>query len=123
MAKLALITAKTYIENVSYIDDIAGVFNDNHTFTDKEKKLFNIYQVEGSKEDVESNIPEVKQITKAKTVEWTAEQPEIKRVWKGSDGKFREVKKMPKYSLCIRQGEVKENYSLIIENLGAGIVI
>lgn len=117
MAQLALITAKTYNENVNNIGDIVGVYPDDWKFTDKEKDLFDIIKVSESKEIVEAKIPITKRLTKAATTDWTDQEPERKEVWQGDDKKYRDIVINPKYKLCVDKGIVKETYSKSVENL------
>lgn len=51
MAILMLI--KNQKEGLMHVNDVAGVFNDTHTFSEYELKAFNFLNVNGSKEDVQ----------------------------------------------------------------------
>lgn len=117
MSKLVLINAKTYQTGVNNINDIVGVYPDTWSFTDTEKDLFDIVDVVDQKETIELIKPMTKRITKAKTLDWTDAEPEEKQVWKGSDGKYRDIIKTPKYTLCYEGGIYKETYSKFPENL------
>lgn len=118
MAKLALIGPQTVNESVNDINDIVGTFPDDWNFTDKEKALFNIVDRPETVEEVESKKPAKKRVYKSKTTEWTEDEPEKKEVWLSDDGKYYELKKLPKYELSLNdKSEIVKNHSKYPENL------
>jgi len=58
MAQLLLINSET--QNLPYqdIDDIIGVYRDNHSFSDRERIAFDIVEVKGKRADVEKKLRE-----------------------------------------------------------------
>jgi len=117
MAKLVLITEKQYREGANEVGDIIGEFDDNHPFTKEELESFDIVTVQETKEELNIKKPTVKQISRAKTTEWTDEEPERKNVWQDKDESWKEIVKDPKYKTRYEDKTIKENYSRYAENL------
>ena len=115
MTQLLLISEKTYREGLNEIGDIVGVFDDSHVFSEKEHEYFTIQKVKDTKEDINSKYPKIKRLTRAKTTDWTDEQPEEKTVWQKDTEPFKDLVVNPKYPLRF-DTEVKENFSRFVEN-------
>lgn len=93
MAKLLLISDKTYHVNVNEIGDVVGVFEDSHIFSRAEREAFEILQIKGlSREEVaerlNSSCPEIRFAWKSATTEWTLSKPEEKELWKNPQTKW-----------------------------------
>lgn len=113
-------------------NDIIGIYPDDHVFSDHEKAIFKIAQVEASAlglsteklsdaEQVElirvaqSVVTEVREATRAKTTDWTIEEPERTRVWRdGTD--WKEIKVEPRFHARYEDGQIRENFSRHIKN-------
>ena len=119
MTKLALINEVTYKAGVNQIGDVAGRFDDAQKIQPLAESQFDFVIVEETKTTIDIIIPETKQLTKAKTTEWTDAEPEEKRVWMDKDGKFKDINTQPKYTLNYDKDlkEIKETYSRYPENL------
>jgi hypothetical protein len=111
MSKLLCITSKQYKPGINKLGDIIGVFSDDWSFTEKEVSDFDIITVSETKSVIENKTPEIKQIYKSTTTEWTDSVPENKHVWKDKDGNYRELVKNPKYKLRYDAGIIKDNIS------------
>jgi len=100
-------------------NDIVGIYPDNHVFSAHEKAVFKIVQVKDVSRDAISQDlsakTEVREATRAKTTEWTIEEPERTRVWRdGTD--WKEIKVEPRFHARYEDGQIKENFSRYVEN-------
>lgn len=100
-------------------NDIIGIYPDDHVFSAHEKAVFKIVQVKDVSKDAFSQDfsvkTEVREATRAKTTEWTIEEPERARVWRdGTD--WKEIKVEPRFHARYEDGQIKENFSRHIEN-------
>jgi len=116
MTKLLCITARQQRTGVNDIGDIVGVFPDDWSFSEKEINDFNIVTVPEAKAEVESKIPEIKQIYKSTTTDWTDSPPESKHVWVDKNNEYRELIKNPKYKLRYDGGQVIDTVSACNDN-------
>jgi hypothetical protein len=100
-------------------NDIVGIYPDDHVFSDHEKAVFKIVQVKDVSRDAISQDlsakTEVREATRAKTTDWTIEEPERARVWRdGND--WKEIKVEPRFHARYEDGQIKENFSRYVEN-------
>ena len=100
-------------------NDIIGIYPDEHVFSDHEKAVFKIVQVKDASKDALSQDfsvkTEVREATRAKTTDWTIEEPERTRVWRdGTD--WKEIKVEPRFHARYEDGQIRENFSRHIEN-------
>lgn len=100
-------------------NDIIGIYPDDHVFSDHEKTVFKIVQVkEASKDALTQGLSatsEVREATRAKTTDWTIEEPERTRVWRdGTD--WKEIVIEPRFHARYEDGQIKENFSRYVEN-------
>ncbi len=100
-------------------NDIIGIYPDEHVFSDHEKAVFKIVQVKDVSRDALtqglSAKAEVREATRAKTTDWTIDEPERTRVWRdGTD--WKEIKVEPRFHARYEDGQIKENFSRHIEN-------
>ncbi len=107
MAQLLLISAETELLPHDNIDDIVGIFDDKHKFSDEEKRVFNIKFVHGTRLDIayklDANNPEKVWVYKNRKYEWSFEPPEkeddeidSQLVWK-KDDKWYFLNERPKH--------------------------
>ncbi len=120
MAQLMLIkeASLSAVDN-RHVNDIVGIFPDDHVFSAHEKLIFTIVQVKDTKKSVleaqAAQITEVKEAYRAKTTGWTLEEPERTQVWKdGTD--WKEIKVAPRFTARYEDGQIKENFSRYVEN-------
>ena len=125
MAKFLCVNAITYREGLNNIGDIVGVFNDDHPFTPREKEAFDIIDMAGTREEVETSLPkfEIKEVVKI--IDKINDYQEfgyedVKRVWNNS-GIWQELVKDPKYKHILQNNipilkvlTMPENLSTII---------
>jgi hypothetical protein len=105
------------------VHDIVGIFPDEHVFSEHERNIFTIVQIaEATKVAADVAPPEVREATRAKTTDWTLEEPEVARVWRDKDGSYKEVAVRPKYPTRYEKGEIVENYSRHPENMERVII-
>ena len=74
-------------------DDLVGIFEDGHKFTEHEKLVFNIYQVHGFDRLALSNNLKVREmrverIFKAPRTRWTNERALHDTAWRDTDGRW-----------------------------------
>ena len=117
MAQLLLIGEKSLsTKDNRQIGDVVGVFDDTHVFSKTELDVFNVVQIAGSREMVqEVSAPEVREATRAKSTEWTIDEPERTEVWKDG-GDYKKIAVRPRLPLRYEDGQLKENYSRHAEN-------
>lgn len=89
MAQLLLVSAETEHPPWDIIDDIIGVFDDKHKFSEEELKVFNVKVVPGTRMEIKiklnDNLPEQDRVfLHPDTGEWSW-KPELKLI----DGKLR----------------------------------
>ena len=59
MAKILLIKTETERDGLQYINDIVGVYDDSHIFSDHELQVFNVLTINGSVADVKARIEQI----------------------------------------------------------------
>ena len=89
MAKIVLININSYRKDINNLNDVVGIFDDNHKFSDREKELFNIVEKEGTKQKIEEEM-------KSKIPEIIYEEKDRKEYWKDGED-YKEIKIKPKY--------------------------
>lgn len=118
MARLLLITEKSLsTKDNRQVGDVVGVYDDKHVFSKTEASMFEIVDVPAvSRESLQQSVaPEVREATKAKTTEWTVDEPDRTEVWKDGDD-YKQVVTRSRMALRYEDGQLKENYSRYIEN-------
>ena len=117
MTQALLITEKSLSERDNrQVGDIVGLYSDDHVFSEKELSMFDVVQIAATKESLAQAQPEVREVTRAKTTDWTLEEPERKTAWKDKDGSYKEVVEEPRLATRYEAGAVVENYSRIEAN-------
>lgn len=112
MAQLLLVTEKTLsIKGNRQINDIVGVFPDDHVFSEAELRMFKVVKLPEKEKDVTRKRPFTAQATRARTTEWTVEKPEEKTAWQDAEGNFKEIVDHPEMSLRYENGQVVDNIS------------
>jgi len=110
MAQLLIIDTGTYHPPWDEMDDVAGVFDDTHKFSERELKNFKAVNVKGKRVDVraklQENIPERSRIFQDKnTLLWSFKRPEEVRakreVWK-KDNVWYYLENEPKHLFTIK---------------------
>jgi hypothetical protein len=75
MAILLLIKAETARDGLQYLNDVVGIFNDDHQFSSTELEVFSFLTIKGSRQDVSDRIDQI--------------QPAIEEAYKWeSDGEY-----------------------------------
>ena len=116
MAQLLIITEETAKENVQYVGDIVGIFDDSHVFSATEKAKFTIVKVETTGLVLKAQIPQVQTAYQAKTTDWTLERPVSKDVWKDPEGNWLEIVEMPKFKARWESDKIVENFTRDVKN-------
>jgi hypothetical protein len=100
------------------INDVVGIFDDAHVFSDHEKAIFSIVKVSHTRENLDLLYPQVREVNRSKTIDWTLEEPERKQVWRDARGDWKEVVEVPRFAVVYDPvlGTVKEAYSRIEDN-------
>lgn len=85
MAQLLLIDTGTYYPPGDEMDDISGVFDDTHKFSEHELEIFKVVTVKGKRADVvaklQSLLPEQARIFQStKTLLWSFQKPELREI-------------------------------------------
>lgn len=116
MAQLLLIKAESLSNRDNrQVDDLVGVYEDSHVFSEHEKKIFRIVQVPHTKQALELQMPRVQPVSR--TQGWAFEgDVERKVAWQDSDGAWKEVKVRPALELRYELGALVNNYSRYAEN-------
>lgn len=125
MAQLLLISEQSDSRDDNReINDIVGVFSDDHVFSEIERQIFTIVSVPLDKAFIESVRPEVNTVVRAKSTDWILENElERKDVWKDKDGALKEIVEKPRFDLRYEEGgQIKENYSRIEANTATALV-
>lgn len=100
MTQLLLINDKSYTDNDDReIGDVVGIFDDSHTFSEKEKIIFDIVSVPETKVVIQAMMKKVNAAFKSTTTDWTFDEPEIKQLWENSDGDWMELEEKPRFEL------------------------
>jgi hypothetical protein len=115
MSQILLINNITKKEGKAEVNDVIGIFPDNHQFSSSEKIQFNIVKISDSflltKSNHDTSIPEIRVVRKSRTIEWTFDEPEIKHVYKsGKD--WIEITDMPNHLARYEDEKFKENLSI-----------
>lgn len=117
MAQLLLVTVKTLSPKGNRrVSDIVGVFPDDHVFSKAELTMFKVVKIPEKEKDVINKRPFIAQVTRAKTTDWTVEEPETKEAWKDSEGNYKEIVDRPEMSLRYENGQVVDNISTKLKN-------
>jgi len=117
MAQLLLISEKSITGNDNrQVDDIVGVFDDVHQFSDREKEVFTILKVPETTSLVLSQLPKTLFVFKANTMKWTTEAPEEKEAWRDAAGNICDIVVKPAFKARWEDNTVKENFSRYPEN-------
>jgi hypothetical protein len=123
MPQLLLISEKSLsLADSRQTGDVVGIFPDEHVFSEHERNIFTIVQITEATKVAADVAPEVREATRAKTTDWTLEEPEVARVWRDKDGSYKEVAVRPKYPTRYEKGEIVENYSRHPENMERVII-
>jgi hypothetical protein len=117
MAKLALISSTTYRSGLNEIGDIVDVFDDNQPIQATCLAQFDWVIIPDETKSVRDSNP-MRVLYRAQSVEWTETPPESKQVWKGEDGKYREIVRMVTHPLNYdsKTGKISETFSRYPEN-------
>jgi len=112
MAQLLIIDTGTYHPPYDEMDDIVGVFDDTHKFSERELKNFKVVNVKGKRADVQvklrENLPERSRIFQDKnTLLWSFKEPEEvraeKEVWKNpADNRWYYLEDEPKFQFTLK---------------------
>lgn len=96
-------------------NDIIGIYPDDHVFSAQEQAIFKIVKVKDALSQDLSVMSEVREATRAKTTEWTLDEPARTRVWRdGAD--WKEIRVEPRFHTRFEDGQIRENFSRHIEN-------
>lgn len=60
MAQILIIKSETTKENLQYLGDVVGLYNDNHQFSSTELEKFDVLTINGSVEDVRTRLNQLK---------------------------------------------------------------
>jgi len=110
MAQLLLIDTGTYHPPYDEMDDVIGVFDDTHKFSEHELKVFRVISIKGSRVNVQAklqeNVPEQSRIFQDKnTLLWSFKEPKEvkneKEIWKKNNIWYY-LKDKPKHSFTIK---------------------
>ena len=121
MAQLLLI--KDANTSLKTIDDIVGIFEDTHKFSDYELQAYNVIQIMGSRVEVTTKLNAVRFKTerayKAKSTKWLRIRPEEKEVWQDADEKWHFLKEQPKHTFSLATLSAEDK--AIIETTDTGL--
>ena len=110
MAQLLIIDTETYHPSYDEMDDVVGVFDDKHKFSEHELKVFRVVNIMGDRAKVQAklreNVPEKSMIFQdVKTLLWSFKEPEkirdAKEVWKKNNIWYY-LKDEPKHNFTIK---------------------
>ena len=124
MAQLLLIKeASLSTRDNRQVGDVVGIFSDGHVFSRHEQDIYTIVQIRDVSREVAQTDASLTQVTvqdaqRAKTTDWTLEEPERQTVWKDPDGNWRPVREAPRLPLRwdADTERFRDNYSRHTEN-------
>jgi len=126
MAKLLLVNDKSAVDGRCEPGDIIGVFDDSHVFSERELAMFDFETVKEDAKTLQAALsaitPEIRTATRAKTLDWTFDEPEKKSLWKDGDN-WKELVTDPKYKFRFIDGEFIQNFDRYIENTSKNISV
>ena len=118
MAKFLLISDKSLsVKDNRQMNDIVGVFDNGHAFSPGELKNFKIVvEPDLDKGTAGMLMPQIRQLYKVDTTDWTLDDPQVKDAWLDDSGNWKEIKVKPFLVARFEDGQIKENFSRFVEN-------